>query len=147
MTRRFTGWHMTAILVGFFAVVIAVNVTMARLASSTFGGALAENGYVASQDYNRWIADARRQDQLGWSATARVEQGHLVLDVTGVSFPAADVRLVHPLGRLKEVRLTMHTTASNRLVSTERVPPGRWEVHLVIRSGGRSARYIDEVSA
>jgi nitrogen fixation protein FixH len=137
---------MTAILVGFFAVVIAVNVTMARLASSTFGGALAENGYVASQDYNRWIAAARHQDQLGWSATPRVEQGRLVLHVTGVSFPSADIRLVHPLGRLKEVQLTMHAVAPDRLVSVEHMPPGRWQVHLVIRSGGRSARYIDEVS-
>ena len=35
MTKRFTGWHMAAILVGFFALVVAVNVTMARFATST----------------------------------------------------------------------------------------------------------------
>ncbi|HMP45265.1 MAG TPA: FixH family protein, partial [Sphingopyxis sp.] len=41
--RSFTGWHMTAILVGFFGVVMAVNFTMARLAMSTFGGKVVEN--------------------------------------------------------------------------------------------------------
>jgi len=145
MTRGFTGWHMTAILVGFFAIVIAVNVTMARLASSTFGGALAENGYVASQDYNRWIAAAKHQDQLGWAASARIADKRLVLDVTGVDFPTAEVDLVHPLGRVKQTRLTMRAIAPTRLVSVERVPPGRWQVHTLVRSAGHEARYIQEV--
>jgi nitrogen fixation protein FixH len=145
MTRSFTGWHMAAILVGFFAVVIGVNVTMARLAESTFGGVLAENGYVASQDYNGWIDAAKRQDQLGWSASTRVENQRLVLEVSGVAFPSAEVRLVHPLGRAKGTRLAMDAVSATRLVSTARVPPGRWQVHVVIRSAGREARYIEEV--
>ena len=41
--RRFTGWHMTTILVAFFAVVITVNIVMARFALSTFGGTVVEN--------------------------------------------------------------------------------------------------------
>lgn len=41
--RRFTGWHMTTILVAFFAVVITVNIVMARFALSTFGGAMSGN--------------------------------------------------------------------------------------------------------
>jgi len=55
MTGRFTGWHMTFILVSFFAVVIAVNLTMAHFASSTFGGLVVENSYVASQKYDGWL--------------------------------------------------------------------------------------------
>ena len=38
MTRKFTGWHMSAILVGFFAIVISVNLFMARAAIGSFGG-------------------------------------------------------------------------------------------------------------
>ena len=37
------GWHMTTILVAFFAVVITVNIVMARFALSTFGGTVVEN--------------------------------------------------------------------------------------------------------
>ncbi len=39
MVRRITGYHVSAIMVGFFGNVIAVNFWMARLATTTFGGA------------------------------------------------------------------------------------------------------------
>jgi nitrogen fixation protein FixH len=56
---------MAAIMVAFFAVVIAVNVYMARLASSTFTGVVVENSYVASQHFNRWLDEARAEERLG----------------------------------------------------------------------------------
>ena len=43
MTRRFTGYHMTAILLAFFGIVVAVNLVMATLATRTFGGVVVEN--------------------------------------------------------------------------------------------------------
>ncbi|WP_037492794.1 FixH family protein, partial [Sphingobium sp. HDIP04] len=64
--RRFTGWHMTAILAAFFAVVIAVNMLMATVAVRSFGGTVVENSYVASQKFNGWLAQARAQQRLGW---------------------------------------------------------------------------------
>ena len=42
MAKEFTGRHMTAILVGFFGVVIAVNLTMASYATGTFGGVVVD---------------------------------------------------------------------------------------------------------
>ena len=145
MSYRFTGRHMTAILIAFFAIVIAVNVGMARLASSTFGGALAENGYVASQDYNHWIAEAAAQGRLGWSAKPHIEDGIFVLDVAGAAHPAAEVRLEHPLGRVAGMDLRMIQMSPSRLVSAQHVPSGRWEAHIRLRSGGHEARYLDEV--
>ena len=67
MTRRFTGWHFTAIITAFFGVVVAVNLTMAVFATRTFGGVVVENSYVASQKYNDWLDAAKRQQQLAWS--------------------------------------------------------------------------------
>ncbi len=67
-TKRFTGRHMAAIMFAFFGVVIAVNVTMATFATRTFGGTVVDNSYVASQKYNGWLAEARRQERLGWTA-------------------------------------------------------------------------------
>ena len=66
MTRRFTGWHMTAIMIAFFGVIITVNMTMAVFATRTFGGKVVENSYVASQQFNEWLAAARAQEKLGW---------------------------------------------------------------------------------
>jgi len=147
MTKQFTGWHMTAILVSFFLLVIAVNFTMARYARSTFGGALAENGYVASQDYNRWIAEARDQDRLGWKANASVDNGHLALNILGVDGPTAQVRLVHPLGRIAETTLVMRSDGSQRLVSERALPLGRWQAHVTLTKDGREARFILDVNA
>ena len=147
MSKQFTGWHMTALLVGFFGIVIVVNVTMARFASSTFGGALAENGYVASQDYNRWIAQARKQDRLGWTVKASVAGGHLVLALDGVTDASTRVRLVHPLGRVAETTLLMRPDGSQRSVSEETLPPGRWQVHVILTKGGKEARFILDVNS
>ncbi len=38
MTKRFTGWHFTAIMVGGFSIVVAVNLFMASMAVGSFGG-------------------------------------------------------------------------------------------------------------
>jgi len=70
MTRTFTGWHMTGIVVALFGVVIAVNVLMASYAIGTFGGTVVDNSYVASQRFNSWLAEARTQRDLGWNVDA-----------------------------------------------------------------------------
>ena len=82
--RGFTGRHMTAILVVFFGVVIAVNFTMARYARATFGGLVVENSYVASQEFNQWLDEAEAGDALGWDAvTAWRPDGRLLVTVSG----------------------------------------------------------------
>jgi nitrogen fixation protein FixH len=82
---RFTGWHMAAILGAFFGVVIVVNVVMARLASSTFSGEVVANSYVASQDFTRWLAEARAAAALGWRAQPVLAGGNLQVDLTDAS--------------------------------------------------------------
>ena len=52
MQRPFTGKHMAAILVGGFAIVIAVNFYMASLAVGGFGGVV---------DSRRWRLVSRRR--------------------------------------------------------------------------------------
>ena len=145
MNRPFTGWHMTAILVGFFGIVIAVNVIMARDAVSTFGGALAENGYVASQDYNHWIAAADAQDKLGWKAHASVVDGKLRVETSGPSNPQLLVTLVHPLGLVAETALTMRDGGGGSFTSVQSVPAGRWQAHIAVKAPGGEAKFIEEV--
>lgn len=147
MTKPFTGYHIAAILVGFFAIVIAVNVYMARMATGTFGGVLAENGYVASQDYNKWIADSTAQDRLGWSVAARVQRGHLVLDIKGVEGAAAEVVAEHPLGRVDDQAIAMTAIGASRFQSLKPMPVGRWKLRVTLSKGGQQARYLAEVRA
>ncbi|MFZ4382234.1 MAG: FixH family protein, partial [Sandarakinorhabdus sp.] len=82
--RPFTGRSFAIIIVGFFGVVVAVNITMARLASGTFGGTVVDNSYVASQKYNGWLAQARAQDRLGWATPLTLDaQRHVRIGVPG----------------------------------------------------------------
>ena len=63
---KLTGWHVLAMFVAFFGVIIAVNVTLAWKAISTFPGLEVENGYVASQSFDR---DRAAQMALAWTLT------------------------------------------------------------------------------
>lgn len=74
-TREFTGWHMLAIMVAFFSVVIAVNLTMAFFARSSWTGFVAENTYVASQKFNEKAAEGRAQAALGWKSEFVIANG------------------------------------------------------------------------
>uniref|UniRef100_UPI00286E75F7 FixH family protein n=1 Tax=Sandarakinorhabdus sp. TaxID=1916663 RepID=UPI00286E75F7 len=79
MSRGFTGRHMWMVMIGFFGLVIAVNFTMAWLASSTFGGTIVDNSYVASQKFNGWLQAARAQKALGWTARLGLDGGRHVM--------------------------------------------------------------------
>lgn len=152
MTRAFTGRHMAAILVAFFAVVIAVNVTMARLASRTFGGVVVENSYVASQRFDGWLAAARAQDRAGWRATTGVDAGRLSVTLTRRSAIVADAALTaivrHPLGRLPDRTLMLRWNPSlHRYVATESLPAGRWLIEIAGRRGATRLRFADETRA
>lgn len=144
MTRRFTGRHMTAILLAFFGVVVAVNFTMATFATRTFGGVVVENSYVASQKYNGWLKAAREQGALGWKAKARLDADRRV--TVEVSLPGATVTgyAEHPLGREADVPLKFTGVESFR--SQNSLPAGRWTVHLLVRRGAEQVRLSETLS-
>ncbi len=145
--RTFTGRHMAAELVGFFAVVIAVNVLMATLASSTFGGVVVPNSYVASQQFNGWLEAARAQEQLGWSAQAeRAPDGHVVVMLAGAPGDAAlQGEARHPLGRMADRALTFRRHG-DAYRSDESLPAGRWRIRLEAVAGASRWRAEEIVS-
>lgn len=150
MTREFKGWHMAAIMVAFFGVVIAVNLVMARSAIRTFGGAVVENSYVASQRYNGWLAEGRAQARLGWRAQVRGEPGGLLAvrlaapdgPVTGAE---VSVEVEHPLGRLPGRSFTLTSKGDGRYVAPHALTPGRWRVRVAAHGRGHDARFIEDI--
>lgn len=149
MTKKFTGRHMAAILIAFFGVIIAVNLTMATFATRTFGGTVVANSYVASQKYNGWLAAARAQEALGWASQVTLGDDRRVrIAVTKGDQPlAVEVEgfARHPLGREGEVPLRFMVEGEG-LVADAPLPAGRWLVHLLIRHGGDEARLIETLS-
>jgi nitrogen fixation protein FixH len=148
--KPFTGWHMTAILVGFFAIIMAVNFTMARLAFSTFGGKVVENSYVASQQYNELLARAKAQDAFGWTHSMTLDAArHVRLTLSAGGEPLAisnaSAMLSHPLGRVPAVPLHLVSDGKGGMISTTPLAQGRWRLDLTLRHGDREARYRSDV--
>lgn len=144
--RPFTGWHMTAILVAGFSVVITVNMLMATLAVRSFGGAVVENSYVASQKFNGWLAQARAQEKLGWRDRVTLDAARHVrmeLNVRG-----AQIRVVaqHPLGRAPDFMLRLHERGPGLYVSDRALPAGRWQLRFDIRHVGGEQHLLREIN-
>ena len=149
-TRKFTGWHMTGVLVAFFGVVVSVNVFMARAAIGTFGGTVVENSYVASQEFNGWLAKAKAQDALGWAVTTELDAArHVAVSVADQAAPlhnvAVEALVRHPLGRAPERTLRFEPTGDGRYTSRDALPAGRWIVHLTVRRGGEEYRKVEDL--
>ncbi len=67
--KEFTGRHMLMIMIAFFGVIIAVNLTMATLANTSWTGLVVKNSYVESQKFNGVLQSSRQQDALNWKGT------------------------------------------------------------------------------
>lgn len=150
MMRCFTGWHMATILITFFGVVIAVNLVMARFAVSTFGGTVVDNSYVASQNYNRWLAAAEQQSQLGWKATLSLDGSRRVLvraakaglPVTGLTVSGT---ATHPLGRAPSIPLSFAASADGDYLARQSLPKGRWKVALILKRDADTLKLFEPV--
>jgi len=151
MTGKFTGWHMTAILVAFFGTVIAVNMVMATFAIRTFGGTVVDNSYVASQKFNFWLDAARAQAKLGWKEeVALAGDRHVIVAIGTKSGPLPDISVSgvarHPLGRETDIPLIFAPAGNGSFRSVRALPRGRWLVQLNLTRGRDNARRIETLS-
>lgn len=139
---RFTGKYMALVMVGFFAVVVGVNVLLASFAVSTFSGVVVENSYVASQGFNRLLGAAKADRVLGWKLDlARGDDGtvrFMLTDAGGAPLRGAEVRAQadHPLGAKRpSVMLTPQEIAPG--VYEAPLAGGRWHVAVEVRRSGQ----------
>ncbi|MEO8242166.1 MAG: FixH family protein [bacterium] len=127
--RPLTGWHVLAMFVAFFGVVIAVNVTLAWKAISTFPGLEVDNGYVASQSFNVEMA---AQKALHWTLkpsydTARNELRLEFKDASGAPVTVASLAVV--VGRTTEAsddRTPVFAELGGVYVAPETLALGKW---------------------
>ena len=146
----FNGRHMWAVMIGFFGVVIIVNLVLARLASSTFGGLVVENSYVASQQFNHWLAQERAEAALGWRTEIGLDpRRQVTLAVTPADGQltgfAASGTVHHPLGRAPDRALAFRAGPDGRLTSTSALPAGRSQLKLVLSRAGQQRHIMADV--
>ena len=143
--KQFTGWHMLAWIISFFSVIIAVNLTMAYLANSTWSGLIVKNGYVASQSFDRDLARARAQDAMGWTVGFRHDEGGIRVtfaDADGRAMDGLTIagRLERPATEAQDQRLTFAATGeAGTYAAPASLAPGVWEVEIEASGGGRPA--------
>ena len=100
MRREIKGYHVLALFVGAFAVIVAVNLVLATMAVRTFPGLEVKNSYVASQTFD---AERRAQEALGWNIVPGVTEDSITLAVLGPDGPVEPRITEATLGRATHV--------------------------------------------
>ncbi len=127
------GWHVGLIVVAFFAAVIAVDVSMAIRAYSTFPGEVTAKPYEEGIGFNGEIHRRAAARALGWKArlTDRQEGAARVLEVAIRDARDQPVTGLHPVANLSR---TVTTTGARRLRFTE-TATGTYRVRTPAPSG------------
>jgi len=73
--KPLTGRMVLFLLLGFFGVVIGVNMIMMRLAIQTLPGTEVDSAYSASLAYEKEIAAAHDQNARNWKVDAHIQRG------------------------------------------------------------------------
>lgn len=131
MMRELKGWHVLAITISAFGIIITVNLMMAFNAVSSFPGLEVPNSYVASQSFDRQRA---AQERLGWTVNAEYDGQKMRIEVV-------DAQGHHPMmgnftatvGRPTHKRADVTPEFRNEggvFIAPVALDPGIWIVHI-----------------
>ncbi|MET0272367.1 MAG: FixH family protein [Phenylobacterium sp.] len=133
---RIRGWHVLAAFIGFFAVVIAVDVGFVVMSIRSFPGQVSVTPYEDGLLYNRKLAQIAAQERLGWRAGAAAEPGIVVVEMrdrTGA--PLGDLtlsgRLERPATEAGRIPLRFQETSPGRYVARPGRLDGAWDLTAV----------------
>lgn len=138
----FTGWHMLAIIVAFFGVIITVNVTMAYLATSSWSGLVVKNTYVASQQFNGKTTAIREMLATGIKGDLSVNASGIRYHLTlpGDQPVVADSVLAHfkrPVGTTQDFELQLTPAGEGVYLAERQIQPGSWIVEIQASKNGK----------
>jgi nitrogen fixation protein FixH len=120
---------------GFFGVIVAVNVTMAVMASGTWTGLVVTNSYVASQEFQANEDAARRQRELGWLAELTYAGSRMTLVVVDRSGGLVDVgeailQVNRPVGGRDDQILELNRNSDGAYEADVSLARGVWEIAI-----------------
>lgn len=121
---------------GAMLLVVVVNMVMVYFATSTFTGVTVQRSYERGRGYDQVIAEAARQDALGWKADVSLTGGTLrvvATDREGRPVPGRiEGVLLRPLEGT-EIPLAFNATGGGRWVAEIELPrAGVWEARLTL---------------
>jgi len=138
----FTGWHMLGIMVLFFGTIITVNLIMAWNASHSWSGLVVKNTYVASQEFNGKVAEAKALAASGIEGSLTVEGGRVayrVVDAEGVPVIADEVSAVfkRPVDEREDFTLALRPAGQGLFTAERDIMPGQWVIDISTKKDGR----------
>lgn len=141
--KELKGGHVLAMIIAFFGVIIAVNMVMAYFANSTWSGLVVENGYVASQEFDKNLAKAKAQEALGWDVGFSFDRNSVKVsfaDAKGAKIDSLDLtgKLQRTVTDKEDQVLTFSWMGSGLYSAPARLAPGLWEVEVDGKGDGVS---------
>lgn len=138
--KKFTGYHMLAVMVLFFGTIITVNLTLAYFAANSWTGLIVKNTYIASQVFDDERQVREQQQALGWQLQTNYQNGIFELnlsDVNGfaVETDRVDVELGRPVHETDDTALTL-TENGNAYMANIDLGAGVWHADVTA--------YLDE---
>lgn len=129
---------MLVLVVGFFALIIAVNVTMAYFALGSWTGLVVKSSYVAGQNFNQNTAASRAENQAaGWSLKVNETKGALkfhIRDKNQNPVSEVDVQVVaqRPVHENADMNLAIAELGSGVYQAAEALDHGVWNLKITI---------------
>lgn len=133
--REFTGKHMLLLAIGFFGVIISVNVLMAVLSATSWTGLVVQNSYVASQEFETRRIAHDAQQAAGWQSDIRLAEGRVMLSVRDAAGQPVALGLVEllvnrPVGGHDDQRLVLERQTDGSYAADLHLAGGVWDLHV-----------------
>ncbi|CAM5768090.1 hypothetical protein LMIY3S_02383 [Labrys miyagiensis] len=138
--RQLNGWHVLAMFIAFFGVIIAVNTALAVYASRSWTGLVVENSYVTSQRFNSLIERSREQEALGWKSKLVIADGAIRYELAdGAGMPVAlrgvTVKFRHPAYDSQDRTMALREVGPGAFSLDHGVRDGLWIVEIDADAG------------
>jgi len=133
--RPLTGWHVLAMFVGGFTIIISVNIALAVSAVKTFPGKETDSSYVAAQNFD---TDRAAQEALGWAVQTDLTETALRLAVQNAGGAVVKPEIITAtLGRATTVAddITPEFQWDGRAwTALVTAGPGNWNLRIEMRA-------------
>lgn len=122
------GWHVLAMLIAFFGVVVGANAAFIVAAVSSFPGEERQHAYAAGLRFNDTVNERRRQAALGWRAEMKASRAAGGATLT-LHFSGRDGSPISGLKIEGELRRPVHR-GEDRQVSFVSVGEGKYSAAI-----------------
>ncbi|MCF6320609.1 MAG: FixH family protein [Rhizobiaceae bacterium] len=144
--RKLTGYHVLAMVLAFFAVIITANFSLAWFATKSWTGLVVKNSYVESQQYNDKIAAAARQKARGWQMKFAYSNNILEISMSDrdkqpVIIDKLQATIGRPVSENQDVDVILLHKGSGRYETNVELSAGLWGFKL--NSDGEEQYYIE----